>query len=760
MSTQAVGGLAPDHPYNQNGDRHIRHASYVAPLSRPGTVARDRLVKRLLAREADEHIVVVQAPAAYGKTTLMALWDQADPRPFAWAHLDALDSDATHLLHHLAAALDEHGLLSASCLRVLSSTGRPVEDEMVPTLTAELDRREPFVLVLDDVHLVTSPLASRCLKSIALAMPDGSTIALVGRAVDLPLAREGLLGNVLVLDTDDLTMSADEAARVVGATGVEVSDDALEALLRRTEGWPGGLHLAALALLDRNRSTDDPFFSDTDPLVAEFLVQEVLAALPIDTVTLLEHSSVLAQVSADRLDALLERHDSGLRLDQLLRSGNQFIIPAHDRSGFRFHGMFREVLRNRLQTSDPVLAAELERRASVLLEREGDVDGAIRHAVAAGDRRRALRLILLHTRELFFDGRGGLLRQWLELVGADGSCDEPEAAVAWLWCGLAEGDLEQVMKALNAAEQSGHEGPLSDGSPSIDVVISAARAVVGIDGLDGVLRDAETVRQGGPPHANPWWALATVAQASAYAMLGERDQARDLFLVGLTHLTDSPTLEAVALAHLALLDLQDGDLTEADRRASAAIRIAERHRLEATVPAIAAYAAGALVAARCNRRDEAAALSATSREMLGRLGFLSPRTCLFGYLLLAQAALALGDLAAARVLADEAARARRREPSAIGLNEQLDQLREQLDRPAVASTGGVALTAAEMRVLILLPTHMSLQEIAAQLMTSRNTTKSHSVAIYRKLGVSSRSDAVGEARRLGLIDAVPTVTSD
>jgi LuxR family maltose regulon positive regulatory protein len=139
--------------------------------------------------------------------------------------------------------------------------------------------------------------------------------------------------------------------------------------------------------------------------------------------------------------------------------------------------------------------------------------------------------------------------------------------------------------------------------------------------------------------------------------------------------------------------------------------------------------------------------------LLARLGTLSPRTAVLGYVLLCETALVLGDRSRARLLAREANEARRREPGAFHLNERLEALERDLavggSEPALGAT---PLSAAELRVLAYLPTHLSLQEIAAQLIISRNTAKSHSVSIYRKLGVSSRSDAVEKARSLGIID--------
>jgi LuxR family maltose regulon positive regulatory protein len=273
--------------------------------------------------------------------------------------------------------------------------------------------------------------------------------------------------------------------------------------------------------------------------------------------------------------------------------------------------------------------------------------------------------------------------------------------------------------------------------------------MLGADGVDGVLRDSAAAREGGP--SNPWWGQATLMQGTAYSMLGQFDLARETLEAALLHLTDAPSFEAVGLSHLAFVNLHDHDLGEARRLVDRALGIADRHHLQGVVAAIAVYAVGALVAARSGSRDEALKCESITRTMLEHLGRVSPRTAVLSYLALAQTWLALGDPGQARLLAHDAQRARRRDSSARFLNEELDRVMDQLDKAALTAATVIPLTAAEMRVLVLLPSHLSLQEIAGELLISRNTAKSHSVSIYRKLGVTSRSEAVAEARRIGLV---------
>ncbi len=487
-------------------------------------------------------------------------------------------------------------------------------------------------------------------------------------------------------------------------------------------------------------------------LVADYLIEEVLNGLDPQMVDFLTRSSVLARMNAPLLDQLLETDGSARRLDQLERTGNMFLIPLDEqREWFRYHHLFAEMLGARLRGLDPEGAKQLERRASHLLEEHHDIDGAIRHALAGDEPERAADLVLRHAFRFVFGGRIGRLGLWLELLGRDAIEDSASAALAWAWYAIATGDAELLARGLANAERLPATTPLADGSPSVEVALAMVRSVVGPAGLEGVLRDTEFVRAFGQA-GNPWWGLATAIRGTVRSMLGDLDRARRDLVEGLPSVT-SPVFEAAALAHLALLDLHAGDPIQADRRSARTLAVIERYGLEAVLPSAVAFAVASLVAARNGRDDEARRHATSSQRLLARLGELAPRTALVSYLLLAQSAMAVGDLSLARSLATEARRARRSEPEAVFLNAQLDELTDQLDQGSQAGMLEITpLTPAELRVLAYLPTHLSLQEIADELFISRNTAKSHSVAIYRKLCVSSCAEAVNEAQRLGILD--------
>ncbi len=731
----------------------IAPATYRRPVLRSGTIARDALTARLVAA-TEARFVVICAPAGYGKTTTTTLWDDADDRAFAWVQLDRRDNDPVHLLQHIGLALDTVDSLDEKTARTLAGVSRPVETELLPALVRELEGRPSFVLVLDDVHEVSSSLALRVLGGLMTSVPSSCQIVLACRSLpDLGMARRRMSGELLELSDVDLRMSSEEANRLLANSGTDLGAEDRERLIEETEGWPGGLFLAALAARRPGRdSSGRERLSVGNRMVADYLIEEVLDGLDPALSEFLLHSSILDEMDGPLLDEFLETKDSAQRLGDLRRSGNLFLIPLDDdHCSYRYHHLFGGILRGRLRSKDPATATHLERRASQLLEARRDIDGAIRHAISANDTERVGDLIFKHAARFAFGGRAERLGQWLALLDPELGDTIPTIALAWLWYAVATGDVERLARGIETADRLSLDGPLPDGSPSVEVAVSVIRAVVSAWGLPGVIDDTERVRAAGRT-GNAWWGVATGMQGTVYSMLGDLERARQLLLEGLPDVT-VPAFEAGALAHLALLDLHDGDLATADRRSSRSLAIVARHHLEGIVPSVIVYAVASLVDARSGRHAEARQHTAMTRRTLARMGELSPRIRLFCYVALAQAAIVLGDFQLARSLVAEAERAQRSEQGAIFLNEQLDELRTRLDQGTNAGTLEVeTLTPAELRVLAHLPTHHSLHDIASELFISRNTAKSHTVAIYRKLSVSSRSDAVVAARRLGMLD--------
>ena len=498
------------------------------PARRGGLIPRERLTAQL-CDASDAAMVVVLAPAGYGKTTSMVLWEDADERDFVWVHLDGLDNEPVHLLRHLAEALIAAGAVDPGPVKLLWGGRRSVDLDLLPALGGALTLDEPVVLVLDDIHTVESSATQRCIDGFRTYLPAGSQVALVGRTLPAgSLAQRRMDGTTFELDSTDLAMGPDEADLLFARAGLHLGREEVATLVNRTEGWPGGLHLAALALLRRPHDERSTLLSGRDRLITDYLIDEVLVDYPEDLVRFLLRSSVLERMSPALLDELLDITSSGRQLLEIERSGNLFLVPLDDeRRWYRYHQLFREALRGRLELLDHQECERLEGRASELLERQGDVDGAIRHALAAGQRDRAAKLVVAHSYGLVNEGLVEQLRSWVELLGDDAIEESAEAAIAWAWFAMAVGDAELLRRTTAAAERLATDIPGDDGTPAMAVAAALIRAISGLDGLDGVIRDAETVRCAGGPHTNPWWAAATTIQGTALAMRGDVADAED-----------------------------------------------------------------------------------------------------------------------------------------------------------------------------------------------------------------------------------------
>ncbi|MCV7205131.1 AAA family ATPase [Mycolicibacterium peregrinum] len=724
---------------------HIPVATVGRPAAGLGVVPRPGVIRLLRERTG---LVVIAAPAGYGKTTAVAQWDDTDERPFAWVRLDNLDNDPAHLLLHLATALDQIKPVDPALLHYLQGAGR-AEAQLTTAFVKALENSGPAVLVLDDVHELSARAALDTLRAVVDLAPESATIALIGRHMPpLELARRRLEGRVAEIGTAELQLSGAEASAAFSAVGGGADKTTVARVLDKCEGWAAGVVMAALALRD---GAPAEAVTGRHRLVVDYLVEEVLSRLEPDTVTFLTESAILDRFCADELDALLGRSDSAAMLEAITRSGNLFLVSL-DAQGiwYRYHQLFGDLLRARLRDRDPDRFRELAARAADRLAQAGDVDGALLQALTAGDRARAAALVGIDAVRLGFDGRVGVLARQLSLIDEQTFTDYPDAAIARAWLGVMTGDAELIQRSLLTAAAADSGGPLADGTPSVEVAAALIGSLLGVGGVGEVIRHAETVCGAGDHLVNPWWGAATTMKGAALSMLGDPGEARAALESALPVTDDLPGFQAAALAHLAALDLGDGDLPAAAAHTNAARSIVDSRDLSDMVPMVVVYAVDALVRAR--RGDVAGARSAAraTERLLDRLGDLSARTALMAHVLVAGAAIEIDDTDLCDRHLSEAQRAHRREPEAVGVGRWLDRFRA-LSAARAARGARPSLTTAELRLLPYLATHLSLQRIAGELTLGRETLKSQAKSIYRKLGVSSRAAAVAEADRLGLL---------
>ena len=433
------------------------------PRPRPGLVSRPRLAERL-DRGACSKLVLVSAPAGFGKTTLLADWlaqwqvdvpKSGAPRSTAWLSLDRDDNDpATFWTYLVAAVRTAAPDVGESALEMLQEPRPPPIQQVLTRLLNDLGALAgEIVLVLDDFHVIDSPEVQDAMSFLLDHLPPQLHLVIASRADPiLPLARLRARGDLVEVRAAGLRFTTDEAATYLNDTmglGLRATDVA--ALEGRTEGWVAALQLAALSMQGR----DDPTgfiagFAGDDRYVVDYLVEEVLQRQPDLVQAFLARTSVLGRLTGPLCDAVTGQGGGRAMLESLDRE-NLFLVPLDERRHwYRYHHLFADVLAARLLDEQPGLVPVLHRRASEWWEHNGEPSEAIRHAMAGGDFEGAARLVEEAMPALRRDRREATLRGWLEMLP-----DEVVRARPWLGIG-------QVGALLSTGEVHGVESRLRD----------------------------------------------------------------------------------------------------------------------------------------------------------------------------------------------------------------------------------------------------------------------------------------------------------
>ncbi len=718
--------------------------------SRSDQVERTRLLERVSASE--HRVVLVQAPAGYGKTTTLSQIAHRERRGVAWITLDPSDADPVVLVRHIVRGLALGGVDVAQVELQLAEADPPLRSGVVPALASALDRcTTPFLLIVDELHLVSGASVLLLDRLIDL-IPVGSTIALGGRSTgELALARRIVAGEVLEIDRHALAFDEAEARtmldRAVPGLGARQVDDLLEV----TERWPAGLHLGVLALRDH---PDPPEMIggllSSDRRLVDYLHQEALSRIDPDTRRFLTEISVLERPTGALCDATTGRRGSTERLAELVASGNLFLSPVADAADtYRLHQLFAELLLDELRRSSPEREPELRRNAAVWKDANGETDAAVRQALRAGDTALAARIVYRSHAAVTIRGEIPTLRRWIDSFPGDVTASDGLLALAAGWAALVEGDRAAVEHHLDTAHRSKVDGPLPDGSASFELAVAALEMISALEGVEQTERAAALILDAGP-ESSPWWRLARLQRSVARVACGLEDGIAS-FRSAELDTRGQPSVHLVVQSHLALATFHAGDAARADQISRMAVAEAEEHGLCGYTMVGIFHCVASLTAASVGDPLRSVRHADAALGFLRLTEELAPRAAIQSRQVLAAAAICRGEFAAAAELVREAGRRLALEPETAAFHA------DQLDLEAQIRVGNERsmerLTAAEQRVLDQLPTHRSLEEIGAVLYISRNTVKTHTMAIYRKLGVTGRSEAVRRATELGLIDS-------
>jgi LuxR family transcriptional regulator, maltose regulon positive regulatory protein len=759
--TQEIAIYGPSDP-SENSPRIVLKPKLQAPLPRPEQLIRRRLLE-LLHDALDFKVSVISAPTGYGKTTLLAHWRRVEEAemPFAWVSLDEQDNDPVRLWRHIVEALrqvvpeEEH--FGADVLVGMSAAGQGFVGTTLPTLIneiAELPHR--VVLVLDDYQFITWRDAHESVTFFVEHIPENIHLVISSRSdPPLPLWRWLARGEMNEVRTDQLAFSEEEADCLLNEKlGLDIDHEDVIVLLDRTEGWPAGIYLASLSL--QNKEDKHAFiesFRGSNRYIVGLLGEEVLAYLTEEVRRFLLETSVLRAMTGPLCDAVLGRKDSAKLLRELARS-NLFVVSLDEQGEwYRYHHLFSELLLYELESDQPDLVPTLRERASEWLEGEGYFEGSIRQAIAATYYERVGLLIARHWYGYVSAGQTATVQRWLEYLPEVMLTQDPALALVKAWMCALGGRSEESARFLRLAEGIPHEGPLPDGTTSVESGVTVLRATFGFSGVQSMVEAARRASELEPAERSPWAALVRFALGSSLYLSGGAPEARKPLEEALLHTQDDQRLvRVVTLSFLSLVDTEEGYLEEAESHARAAQELVEGlrpHRIPQI--SLASIALGCVLAAR-GKLEEAQEELERGLFTRRRLPGLSPWPTLIGLLELAPVLAALGDRAGARVVLAEARTTLETYPDAGKFPELLERKERKLRR--IKGRDGSLdgeLTVRELDVLRLLVGESSTRQMAQSLYVAPSTVRTQIKSIYRKLGVSSRKQAVDEARARGLI---------
>jgi len=739
-------------------------AKLTPPPWRPGSPSRMGLIERV--RTDDRQVVVVTAPAGYGKSTFLRQWAEREDRAVAWVSLEATDDDETVVLDYIANALERVGSLGTEVSLMVAQPRGAMRTAALTRLAATVWRTaQPTVLMIDDVDQLHTAGSIDALAWLAERLPPTTRLAMASRVrLPLPLARLRARGRLLEVGTLDLAMSESEARELLEEAGVRLSADDVAAITRRTEGWPAGIYMAALArragggqaaLPEPSRAAPEDarnavadHHAAADRYAVEFLRTEILDRLEPDLLDFLVQTSPLDRFDARLCDHALGRTDSGEVLMELERS-NAFLVPLDGRSRwYRYHHLFRELLAAELRRRDPLREVLVQQRAAEWFAAHDDPDSAVEYAHLAGDDELVASLLIANGLRHYRAGRLATLERWFGWFDVDALARTPRLAILGAWIWALSGRTSRAELWEDVLRPS-----LQELDPPTRAAYAALRAVTGRMPIDCQVEEAR-IAMAGVPEADPWRANSFLGGGVQELLRGDAAAADVLLVRAIDHGIEIGGIPAATTglgvrAHLAMVRGDWDHAAELTRRARSLIA---EHRLDEYGTSALAFATGAHVAAHAGARDAAQADIAHAQRARPVLTAAIPYLAARVRLELAHAYLALGEVAGARLMLAEVADLIAVRPGIAPLAAEVEALRARTGGMTSGRAGAATLTTAELRLLGYLPSHLSFREIADRLYVSINTVKTQAISIYTKLGVSSRSAAIEAAVDSGLLD--------
>ena len=711
------------------------------PPPRADEVDRTRIRSRA-GRRLGLPVVLISAPAGYGKSVLAAQLARHNPLPSVWLSLTESDNDPVHLVRSLVMRLN----------RIESADRNPVEAARIPAQTREsllpellrrMQRSAPFVMVIDDLQAVTAPQSVAVVRFLVENLPPDCQIVLASRTdPDIGLARLRLSGELLEIRADLLALDIEETAQLLDRTGLDLDEKAAGLLHSRTEGWPAGIGMITRSLHEE----DGAHHLEQGVLgrwrhIADYFFEEVLSRQTRELHQFLMETSVADRFCGRLCDTLLDRQGSDAILRELERA-NLFVVPLDDhREWYRYHRLFQEMLQAELHRTEPSAGRVLRGRAAAWHEEHGNLDEALNYARVSGDLDRAARIVCGHVEDYARLGTLEDLRMLLEGWTEEEIESDPRFALGAGWAYLHLGGSTLAGRYATAAGRGNLDQPCPSGASSLRSTLAILRGTAGTGGVNQMLTDglfvAAMERSAGTRRTHTGCRIVGVTRV----LLGRPDEAIAPLeeAVLLAEPQEAAQLEQVfCLGYLALAHLDRGEEARATLLTRRAQRLIVRLGLEMNWMSLPAVTASLTVLARSGQSAGARREVAAVPDRL-HLAAAVPWLIADMASRCAEVSLAIGDSQIASVLAKTADYHLTQLPDAGVIPERLARLTSD----AVYRSPQLAtLTPAEMRVLNELATYRTLAEIARKLNVSRTTIKTHVASLYSKLNVSTRAQAV------------------
>lgn len=437
------------------------------PIIRKDRVARPRLIEKLNADLWQAHgfarkLILVSAPAGFGKTTLVADWLGNIGLQAAWLSLDESDNDPVRFLAYLLAALKQiDARIGLAAINMQQSLPPPPGETIIASLINDLaEISQSFILVLDDYHAIHDPIIHRLVGFLLEHQPENMLQVILTREDPLlPISRLRSRGQVCEIRLDDLRFTPDETAGFFQLMGLDLAQVDLDTLQSGTEGWITGLQLAALSM----QGFSDPHhfilsFAGSNRYVLDYLFEEIFSQLPTEIQDFLIKTSILDRLTAGLCDKVTGRSDSREQLESLERA-NLFIIPLDpSREWYRYHHLFGDLLRHQLRLQKDTPLEELHRQARLWFEGEGYLGDAIQHALAARDWESASRLIVKASEGMLKRGEIATLIGWLRNTPVEIVFTQPMLCITFAWALLLASQFDAAKPLLEHAEQLARPG--------------------------------------------------------------------------------------------------------------------------------------------------------------------------------------------------------------------------------------------------------------------------------------------------------------